>query len=90
MLEERAAQWKDEYIKQGVVIGEARGEAKGIGLALRDLLEARFGSLPQSVTSYIAGSSDSNALRKLTLSAYRAESLETFIEQLKKNDNKMM
>lgn len=86
MLEERAAQWKDEYINQGVVIGEARG----IGLALRDLLEARFGTLPQSVTSYIASSSDSNALRKLTLSAYRAESLEAFVEQLKKNGNKMM
>lgn len=84
MLEERAAQWKDDYIKQGVVIGEARGEVKGIGLALQDLLEARFGTLPQSVTSYIGSSSDSNALRKLTLSAYRAESLEAFVAQLKK------
>lgn len=90
MLEERAAQWKDDYIKQGVVIGEARGEVKGIGLALRDLLEARFGTLPQSVTSYIASSSDSNALRKLTLSAYRAESLEAFVAQLKKNGDKVM
>ena len=86
MLEERAAQWKDEYIQQGVLIGEARG----IGLALQDFLETRFGNLPQSVTSYIASCSDSNALRKLTLSAYRAESLQALIEQLKKNDNKMM
>ena len=30
MLEERAAQWKSEYIKQGVIIGEARCEVKGI------------------------------------------------------------
>ena len=30
MLEERAAQWKSEYINQGVVIGEARGESKGM------------------------------------------------------------
>lgn len=84
MLEERAAQWKDEYIRQGVIIGEARGEVKGIGLVLRDLLEARFGTLPQSVTFYIASSSDSNALRKLTLSAYHAESLQAFIDQIKK------
>ena len=86
MLEERAAQWKDEYIRQGVMIGKA----EGIWLALRDLLEARFGTLPQSVTSYIANSSDSNALRKLTLSAYHAESLQAFIDQLKKDDTKLM
>ena len=102
MLEERAAQWKDEYIRQGVMIGKAEGKAegraegisigetRGLGLALRDLLEARFGTLPQSVTSYIANSSDSNALRKLTLSAYHAESLQAFIDQLKKDDTKLM
>ena len=76
------------------MIGEARGEAEdkagGIRLALQDLLEARFGNLPQAVTSHIALSSDSNTLRKLTLFAYRAESLQAFIEQLKKDDSKMM
>ena len=64
MLEERAAQWKDEYIQQGMLIGEAKGRAEGeakgrvegIGLALRDLLEARFGSLPQDVISSITSS----------------------------------
>ena len=86
MLEKRAAQWKDEYIRQGVMIGKA----EGIGLALRDLLAARLGTLPQSVISYIASSSDSNALRKLTLSAYHAESLQAFIDQLKKDDTKLM
>ena len=79
-MEERAAQWKDEYIRQCVMIGKA----EGLGLALRDLPEARLGTLPQSVTSYIARSSDSNALRKLTLSAYHVESLQAFIDQLKK------
>ena len=28
MLEERAAEWKDEYIRQGILIGEARGREK--------------------------------------------------------------
>ena len=94
MLEERAAQWKDEYIRQGLMIGKtegrAEGKAEGIGLALRDLLEARFGMLPQSVTSYIANSSDSDALRKLMLSAYHAESLQAFIDQIKKDNDKLM
>ena len=93
MLEERAAQWKDEYIRQGVVIGKAEGisigETRGFGLALQDLLEARFGTLPQSVTSYIASSSDANALRKLTLFAYRAESLQAVVDRIK-DDSKMM
>ena len=93
MLEERAAQWKDEYIRQGVVIGKAEGisigETRGFGLALQDLLEARFGTLPQSVTSYIASSSDANALRKLTLFAYRAESLQAVVDRIN-DDTKMM
>ena len=92
MLEERAAQWKDDYIRQGVLIGEARGEARGevrgeirgIALALQDLLEARFGLLPPSVTSCIASSSDATALRKLTLAAYHAETLQDFMDQMQK------
>ena len=106
MLEERAAQWKDDYIRQGVLMGlaegrmeglaegrmegrveglaegEVRGEARGIGLALRDFLEIRFGALPPSVTSSLAALSDADTLRGLTLSAYRAESLEAFLDLL--------
>ena len=90
MLEERAAQWKDEYVQQGVLIGEAQGEAKGLGFALRDFLEVRFGRLPVSVASRIAALSDAAVLRKLTLSAYRAESLQAFVDQLQKNDAQKM
>ncbi len=49
-----------------------------------------FLNAPQSVTSYIASSSDSNTLRKLTLSAYHVESLQAFIDQIKKDDDKLM
>ena len=94
MLEERAAQWKDEYTRQGILIGEAQGEARGkmegLGLALRDVLEFRFGRLPVSVSSRIASLSDAAALRKLTLSAYQAESLQAFVDQLRKSDNEKM
>ena len=90
MLEERAAQWKDDYIRQGVLMGlaegeargRAEGEAKGIGLTLRDFLETRFGHLPPSLVSSIAALSDVDTLRALALSAYRAESLEAFLELL--------
>ena len=70
MLEERVAQWKDEYIRQGVMIGKAEGRAEGISIG-----ETRGLGL---------------ALRKLTLSAYHAGSLQEFIDQLKKNDTKLM
>ena len=89
MLEERAAQWKDDYIRQGVLMGlaegEAKGRAKGFGLALQNLLEIRFGRLPSDVSASLAGVSDMDALRELTLSAYRAASLQAFVEQLKKH-----
>ena len=102
MLEERAAQWKDDYIRQGVLMGLAEGEAKGrvegrvegkaegFGLALQNLLEIRFGSLPPTLIPSLAGlSADMDVLRELTLSAYRAESLEAFMEQLKKSASNM-
>ena len=102
MLEERAAQWKEEYIRQGVLLGRAeglaegeargeargliRGEARGRGLALRDLLEARFGPLPSSVTSSLAGLSDAAELRRLMLSAVHAASLGAFMERIAATD----
>ncbi|MDO4840631.1 MAG: hypothetical protein Q3990_08170 [Desulfovibrionaceae bacterium] len=81
MLEENLAQWKKQYTDQ------ARQEAiaEGIGLALRDLLEYRFGSIPDSVTSYIDTSSDSDALRKFALFAAQAESLQAVIDRINKN-----
>ena len=95
MLEERAAQWKNEYIQQGIlagrnegiaigeVRGEARGEARGLGRGLQLLLEARFGTLPSSVISYISNSSDSSTLQNLMLSAYHVDSLQSFMELMK-------
>ncbi len=89
MLEENLAQWKKQYADQvrQKVLQEARQEAiaEGIGLALRDLQEARFGSIPDSVTSYIDTSSDSDALRKFALFAAQAESLQAVIDRINKN-----
>ncbi len=93
MLEENLAQWKKQYTDQvrQKVLQEARQEARqeaiaeGIGLALRDLLEYRFGSIPDSVTSYIDTSSDSDALKKFALFAAQAESLQAVIDRINKN-----
>ncbi len=91
--------WKEQYIdqgikqgimqgrkegrKEGMAEGRKEGMAEGRGLLLRDLLEDRFGSLPDSVTSYIDKSSDSDALRKFALFATQAQSLQAIIDQIK-------
>ncbi len=98
MLMENAPKWKDKYINQGMTKGMAEGRKEGmaegrkegmaegrkegVGLLLRDLLENRFGSLPDSVTSYIDKYSDSDALRKFALFATQAESLQAVIDRI--------
>lgn len=81
MLMERAAQWKGEYIQQGVMIGEA----KGVRLALFDLLESRFGILPEAVSSSVNAITDIQQLLSLNRSALQIASLEAFLEEVKKS-----
>jgi len=76
--------WKQEYIQEGISIGEAKAEVKGLVMALQDYLETRFGALSPELRSRIVSNSDAQSLRELTRSAYRAESLERFMEELRK------
>ena len=91
MLEERASQWREELIHQGVLLGEARGisigEARGISLAVRDTLEDRFGKIPPAVETFLAAITDSATLRKLLPLAYRAESMQAFMDGLRRHGN---
>lgn len=101
MLEERAAQWKDEYIalgrKEGEAIGEARGEAigeargeargeiKGLRRAVLFTLTTRFGSLLAPVSAYVNGISDCEKLDRMILYAVQAESPQSFLEMAEKD-----
>ena len=99
MLEERASQWREELIHQGVLLGEARGisigeargisigEARGISLAVRDTLEDRFGNIPPAVETFLAAITDSATLRKLLPLAYSAESMQAFMDGLRRHGN---
>lgn len=88
MLEERAAQWKDEYIQQGVMIGKAEGisigEARGIRKTLISLLEGRFGPLPPVVSLELADMTDTDRLSYLVMCVYKVNSLEEFSSLLEK------
>ncbi len=83
MLEENMANWEENWKEQYIDQGRKEGRKEGFRLALRSLLEDRFGSLPDSVTSYIDKSSDSDALRKFALFAIQAESLQSVIDRIK-------
>jgi len=89
MLAEKMTQWENNYIQKGVVIGEARGisigESQGVRLALCDLLESRFGMLPEAVSSSVEAISDTQKLRSLARSALQTTSLEAFLEEVKKS-----
>ncbi len=78
MLMEDAPNWKYQYINQGI--------EEGRGLLLLDLLEDRFGSLPDSVTSYIKNFSDYDGLVEFALFATHAESLQAVIDQININN----
>ncbi len=73
MLLENAANWKNEYIQEG--------EAKGCGRMLQILLEDRFGTIPDSVSSFIA-SSDSEALTSLFRFANKAPSMQAITDHI--------
>lgn len=93
MLEERAAQWKDEYIalgrEEGEAIGEARGEAigeiRGLRRAVLFTLTTRFGSLPAPVSAYVSGISDCGKLDRMILYAVQAESPQSFLDMAEKD-----
>lgn len=92
MLAERALQWKDEYIRQGVLMGREEGLTlgreegleQGLTLGLRTLLESRLGSLPPQVEASLAGFGDTRRLCTLTLAASRVASYEEFLEEIRR------
>ena len=60
------------------------GESRGVRLALLDLLESRFGVIPQTISSLVGMITDTRKLRSLTRFALQTTSLEAFLEEVKK------
>ena len=86
MLFDNAAKWKDIYIQEGEERGERRGEKIGEAIGCRRmlliLLEDRFGTIPESVNSFIA-SSDAEPLYSLGLFANKAPSMQAITDHIK-------
>lgn len=94
MLAERVTQWKDEYIRQGVLMGREEGltlgreegltvgREEGMKLLLRDLLESRLGTLPPDVDAALGALTDSEKLRRLMPAALHAASWADVLKAL--------
>ena len=95
MLAERVTQWKDEYIRQGVVMGREEGREEGLSigreeglsLALHTLLQSRLGTMPENVRKALEGVSNTQRLCELTLVAARVASYEDFLASLTQREN---
>jgi len=73
-----------EGISMGRAEGISMGESRGVRLALLDLLESRFGVIPQTISSLVGMITDTRKLRSLTRFALQTTSLEAFLEEVKK------
>ena len=98
MLEERAAQWKDEYIAQGRAEGRAEGKAEGraegrsegeivgriIGRAeaVLDLLADLPDKVPEELKDAILAEKDEETLRRYLRQARSAGSVEEFVRNI--------
>ncbi len=82
--EEGISLGREEGISLGKREGIFLGQTKGIQLTLQDVLTERFGELPSYLISSIEKTTNFTLLRKLSLLAYRAPSLENFVEEMQK------
>ncbi len=85
MLLENAAEWKYQYIDEGralgIIQGIAQGREQGIKQILQILLEARLGTLPEAVASYIENS-DPNTLISFAVFANKAPSMQAITDHI--------
>jgi hypothetical protein len=79
-----AETWEERGLQKGLEKGLEKGRQEEIAhlhANLLDILEIRFGTVPEALTQYIKGLDDLTQLRKLSKIAATAASLEAFRER---------
>ena len=78
MLADIAPHWEQTFMEKGRNEGIAIGETIGIKNILQEILNNRFGTLPNDIMASIDSISNTNELKKLTHEAYQVSSFEEF------------
>ena len=77
-VETTASRLRQEGFDEGVLIGEARGEAKGIQFVLVEVLLERFGMIHQVLDTKIKSIETTTTLKGLFRQALKVESIQEF------------
>ena len=93
MLEQRIAQWEQEFIQKGIHIGEERGMQKGISMMianqrnmLLEMLSDRFGVVPNEWRNAIGLIEDQATINNLIREIYRVKDAAMFNELLNRRN----
>ncbi len=81
-LEKEEAMKRKKYVTSWERIYEARGEVKTLRKSISEVLNSRFGSLPESVTTFTQTIEDTEYLQTLLRRAAICQSLDEFESQL--------
>ena len=77
-VETTASRLRQEGFDEGVLIGESRGESRGIQIMLEELLQERFGVIHPVITNKIKSIASTNTLKGLVREAVKVESMQEF------------
>lgn len=69
----------DQWMRQGEVVGEQKGELKGIRSTILDQILAKFEHIPMGFASKLNAIEDIGTLKGLSVNLIKAESLESFL-----------
>lgn len=75
MLEEAAREWEKRFVREGREEGLQQGEMKGMKRALLQVLEQRFGPLPEPVRGQVEKIDAKSEVERLLQRALKADSL---------------
>jgi len=73
---------REEWEARGEARGEAKGEVKGRRDMLFDLLEAKFGKIPDEICNRLSTLKEQEDIKQAMRKAINSESLEEFLSKL--------
>ncbi|PTN32856.1 hypothetical protein [Desulfonatronum sp. SC1] len=79
-----ADQWMRRGWDEGKIEGRSEGQVEGVRSTILDLVLAKFDHIPMGLTGKLSAIEDLGALKGLSVSLIKADSLEAFLAHLDK------